>query len=837
MPSSQSHRSAVSVNLSPSSHVTKQLERANDLERQLSGLSKSNDEKAARLRSHLCEILSELVISHPLAASESDCSGRMWKSCFYAPIGVWRSRISREKRKHGASLASLEQSFQRFLGEAVTLYDFLVLQYKDKLVQLVHSTNQDTIHASTSTSPQDSQVSEVSNAAAALGTALVPGLHRLYIHLGDLHRYGEAYSKAEACYENASKLAPGMGNPYNQLAVVAQMKDSNMSCVALYWYARSLFATHDSFHTSGNNLERLFRINREYLRDHARDPKPPILPAMNKKASADLMRAQKTAASRSCLAHFVDFHFDLILNEDMDSGAEKTFREKLDAFQLSFRSLLQASAFGDALLCKMVVVAAFSIEMITQRSKPRNRILSEDLLFTIGTALGERIQHALAKISAKAETIPSSIRVLLPYLLLCEYIGELDSNSARKAEALFWNQCALTENLARKLSKRFDVNVGVEKRWEVGSLVSVKEHHLFRDFKPFAFLNTNQLKEGTFISPSDAVSIFNLPQSLSHQSSQSTANGYDLTVAKLVRFIQVYECFGKNKPAPDRRFIDDELECNDAEKALPSKHVSKNGFEKKRMDKANVMQGENNVTQMEPKSGGPAVKGPWHENAKPDAGSGVLDYNTPKGGDCPALLIPAALSSAGLPSTAQTDALPLLGETRRLPVESKSAGKMATDVMEQVGSSEPPLQAPVLGITPPPGFGAQATQVANAVPVQPQYFDQGLQPSDWVATAGVHVSAGAFQQLPASVFSQNSIAFGNSVEWFGARQALESANPFASPGAHFTVPPSQDQTYDADTNVMDGAALLGSGFLDSLWTNDAEGSQTKNPFATNMRNQ
>jgi hypothetical protein len=584
MPNSQSHRPAVSMKIPPTSRVKKLLDRASDLEQQLSGLSKSNDEKAARLRSHLCEVLSDLLISDPVLATENDCSGRLWRSCFYAPIGVWRSRISREKRKQGPNLASLEQSFQRFLGEAVTLYDYLVLQYQAKLLP---PSSQDSSQQST----QDSQLSEVPYSCVGV----VSGLYRLYIHMGDLHRYGEAYGKAEACYANAFKLAPGMGNPYNQLAVVAQLKDANMSCVALYWYARSLLATHDSFQTSGSNLERLFTINKEYLKDHARDPKPPILPAINKKTSAELMRAQKTAASKSCLAHFVDFHYELMKNEKLDSGAEAMLREKLEAFHSSLQSLLQASAFGDSLLCKMVVVAAFSREMNSKSSNTVNRRLSEDLLFTIGTALGERLQHGLARIVDKAERLPPSIRLLLPVLLLCDYVGRLDSNYGRKAVILFWNQCVLTGNLALQLSKRFAVSVTTAGQPEV-SWVSIKEYHSFRGFRPFSFLNADYSKQEPYVSPSEAVDILDLTQSQSQQSTQSAASGNDETVVKLVRFLQFYQRCAEDKTSPVWR-VGDTFEYNGVDKALPNIETAARDMETKDdVDSENLMSVENIAT-------------------------------------------------------------------------------------------------------------------------------------------------------------------------------------------------------------------------------------------------
>ena len=48
MPDSQKHRPAISIVASQNSHLAKQLERATDIENQLTALSKQDEEKAQR---------------------------------------------------------------------------------------------------------------------------------------------------------------------------------------------------------------------------------------------------------------------------------------------------------------------------------------------------------------------------------------------------------------------------------------------------------------------------------------------------------------------------------------------------------------------------------------------------------------------------------------------------------------------------------------------------------------------------------------------------------------------------------------------------------------------
>ncbi len=125
---------------------------------------------------------------------------------------------------------------------------------------------------------------------------IVPSLFRIYIHLGDLHRYSSSYNAAEKAYLKASNLAPGKGNPYNQLAVCNQINETSttvsatgtggggngngsssssstkstgnpLPAVALYWYCRSLLASHEAFITSKSNLDRLFQANKKWIQE------------------------------------------------------------------------------------------------------------------------------------------------------------------------------------------------------------------------------------------------------------------------------------------------------------------------------------------------------------------------------------------------------------------------------------------------------------------------------------------------------------------------------------------------------------------------------------------
>ena len=467
--------------------LDKLLVRATDLESQLSQPN-NDDTKAYKLRAHYCEVLSDVLILNPKLALDNDCFQRLWRNCFYKPISIWRQRVSKEKRKRSPNLATSQEGYKSFLSEAIKLFDYLVIQYLSKLCPPSATTQpsqtQDssstttTTTTTTTTAFESSQATEDSSSSVTKSSksldGVVRGLYKLYIFLGDLHRYAEAYNKAEINYLNASKLGPGLGNPYNQLAVVAFTKEAY--CVSLYWYSRSILATHEKFSTSSTNLERLFEKNHEYLMEHGRETIPTVLSLTttsftntnttnnnnnnhhhnngkknNKKTSSNsnsnMVRAQKAAASKSCLAHFVDLHYYFYQqqqllhkqvkqdnnddDDDDDDEIENKLKEKISNVIASLKSLVEASGFSDSLLCKIVVINNFSLER--SKSLSSSERLSKELLFSIGIVFAEHIEGNLMKVlekvkaSAASNNMPKttpSIRYLIPLEMLLDFVLE-----------------------------------------------------------------------------------------------------------------------------------------------------------------------------------------------------------------------------------------------------------------------------------------------------------------------------------------------------------------------------------------------------------------------------
>ena len=396
------------------------LSKASDLESQLDAiiteqksnpkrkLSPASEEKNQALRLQLCSVLSDVILVDCVLADTNDAINRLWKICFYNRINELRSRITKEKSRAkkrqvaggaGSSDAietskkmvlSLEYQLGTFLNEAIELYKYIIERYVKELMPLSQTQSQ----LSTQSSDEEQQRSLV----------VISSLYRLNIHLGDLYRYSTQYKNAEECYLHATQLAPSTGNPYNQLAVVAQQQSPNeMTCVALYYYARSLMATKYPFDTSRSNLVRLFESNHKWMEEHLRDDestrrggnmstgssgggsKDKVIVGMSKKEQKEWQNKERTANNRMALVKLVDLQWSFFKGVSLDMGendtTDKEEDDKIDldtlitkmyTLQETLTTLIGQASFSESLLCKLMSILAFTTLGTSNGGKPIN---------------------------------------------------------------------------------------------------------------------------------------------------------------------------------------------------------------------------------------------------------------------------------------------------------------------------------------------------------------------------------------------------------------------------------------------------------------------------------
>lgn len=75
------------------------------------------------------------------------------------------------------------------------------------------------------------------------------------VHLGDLARYRNDLQQAQTFYTLASKVLPGNGQPYNQLAILSSAKGNNLQ--AVFYYYKSI-SVPNPFPAASSNLQKTF---------------------------------------------------------------------------------------------------------------------------------------------------------------------------------------------------------------------------------------------------------------------------------------------------------------------------------------------------------------------------------------------------------------------------------------------------------------------------------------------------------------------------------------------------------------------------------------------------
>ncbi len=551
-----------------------------------------SEAESSKLRFKLCEIFHDIILEDCTTALRKDIPGRLWYSCFYKRIGEMRSRIVKDKARlkkrkangedseeHHKRLANSEEGLKTFLGESLTFYKYFLDELQGMIMppssqtqisQFLPSQSQ-----ARSQSSQFSQSSTVSVSKSAQKN-VVPTIHKLYIHKGDLHRYEGNFSLAEKAYLNASSLAPGKGNPYNQLGVVAQLKEAApgghpLPAVAFYWYCRSLAATDGAFETSDGNVKRLFVANEKWLDSHGGNFQGSLRGSLEG-SDKDQAKQIKSVASRIVLSRFVKFHGLLYQNKILDS-----IREEL-IYQIG--EILDVNPFGDSLLIKMVGMNAFSVWRGLQKKDEKDRqvgVAAYAFMLQFGRQLCLRLQGILEKTKVKLESGGkcANIRLLGPLLLLCEYISEASQGSTlRRADIepfleniqTFWSAIANIANTINESSHLSNLADDADHDDNVSDEVTLPDDFkvLSKGFKPYLFLDENytQSEKGTtYLSPEDATNALGLNAS-TNQSQMSQRSRKSLSSEKShVR--PDYEA--KLKVARFNAFVSKHIEAGDLE--------------------------------------------------------------------------------------------------------------------------------------------------------------------------------------------------------------------------------------------------------------------------------
>jgi Est1 DNA/RNA binding domain/Telomerase activating protein Est1 len=732
-------------------------EKLNSIQHLESDLENSHG-KDQQLRIRLCELYSGCLLRNPAFSYKHNVLDRLWRNCFYQRIADERKEISRRKRKNAGSVPQATATFHKFLEEAIDLYRYLVKFY----VSLVSPENMSVDGSQSYDLSQDDLDEDGKGAVVAI-------LHRFEIYLGDLHRYGDKYQDAACHYEGAAMLAPGQGNPYNQLAVLEQLKDS--SCNALYWYARSIRASIKPFETSLANVERLYQSNRKWLMDNSKGLAE--LPAQ--KVTGESVRTRKSVASKRFAANFVDMQLRLraMVDPNADGHLPRTmFLESMASVISDLESFLSNNGLSDTLLCRMVVINAFSV---SQYEEPMAKVL----VLQFGTSLAQRVEHSINKILDATPENSSAIRGMSSLLLTCDHVSHFESqdDDFMAAERTFWSKLCDIANKIAMLIDAFRLN---------DADVNGKLPREYNDLIGFTPFETFIAKPKDFLSIEDAkevIALYDSDVSLKKMSQESTRNPLDIRI-KLARLLAIVETSAKVTKGSDGYHF------SGAQDPIQ--------YDEEDEDEAPTSFDEPSIHEMD------------------DPASSLLVYKLPERGGGPALLVPGAILAgmAAKNTTKNTD--PKLGSSTP-PIDVKNSAKGTGNISLMPLAHTAPALRDTEGVTPAiPSFVVQ--DASPAPPPPGLQLPPGLRPPPGFA-APTHDAAISF---PSTRNAQPAWDFAS---------LQPTSNPFVQPVTMYppvVVDTSED--FNSFLNHDESAGFLDAALLQSLWLDDAHQPLSKNPF-------
>ena len=897
-----------------------------------------------KLRVPLCEALSDLILTDPAFAAQHTICERLWRLCFYQRISALRLAVHQEKRKkrqHSSSSAAAttttnkaikpQQALLDFLVEAAALYEYLLQKLQAKLVQQVRGSSHADAAAADVAANRGGGDSKAAAAASSTTTeddddddddttltttvasndsteGIVDCMTRLLVQIGDLYRYQENFAQAQDCYLRAATLGPGHGHAMNQLAVVlsstsspstaasgrsssSNSKDASphdaaagQRAVALYWYVRGL-STPFPFATARANLVRLWESNRSWLREQQQQQESTAAAAAA--VVSENNNNNKSTQNRRFMAHFCEMHDFFFHGLTIFRITQDQVYAKMEACRLEFKSLLQNSALGDSLLCKMVTVCAFSEcfldrSILSKQNDASNHnnnnymnaltgpidpvevnqataLTTRTLTLWLGTELAERLLAVLNNNNSnnKRQQSKASLRLLLPLLLLTEYVYTSPLPATRKKEcqnkkadqalqdlelrheqavADFWKLIIDLLNQLQTISEQLAIDEKlISEEGAVLVAQSLNEYQNLRGFAPFGkFLP--KIAENGVLGEEEALEVLekrsmhktsrkggsggSKSQESSSVVSMGSAGGGGGSIAdqnrmKVARLLWL----GGKLAADNKSQVGKRVSYDLLDRSYTWDAMDENNNEDLVMEDATPVPGEESsvvpqqsaavstpLVYQQAASGGPAllVPGDLLKETQTAVTGSSLDPSTMNPG-----------MSAGTEPAYRAPARDAVSATVNVPFASPGAiGSVAQSVPTPSVVAAAPK--PVM---PPPGFGNQQVHAPGF----------GLHPP------AAH-SLGAGGYIPEAPHPPTVPTVAESAHLFGD---LQTANPFANNEPPASNPPFSSLSHTIpndvfspdDDTMMNGTPLLDSGLLNSLFMDDTS-NVTKNPFAT-----
>lgn len=203
--------------------------------------------RAFQLRTRLCWLLEELLLTDLEFALDKKVEQDLWNSAFRSPIAAFQLKAADKKERQNSEtqtmLSTLLETASGFylqlLQKLCCVYNISLRCYlKDSNFGILHLDRYDDLNAE---KPKKSSVLYI--------------CQHCLVHLGDIARYRGQSLQAENFYRHAVELGPRNGHPYNQLALLEAASGEKLS--AVFFHVRSLALQHP-FPAAATNLAKLY---------------------------------------------------------------------------------------------------------------------------------------------------------------------------------------------------------------------------------------------------------------------------------------------------------------------------------------------------------------------------------------------------------------------------------------------------------------------------------------------------------------------------------------------------------------------------------------------------
>jgi len=231
----------------PESHQL--IKRAEELSRVVSTRKELyGDREAWTSHQELAALYRRLLVNDLEFSLDKKVEQELWNVCFKNYISHLQSK-ARDKRNPGRSDAQMTLSW--FLENASGFYILLLEEVRQTFNLDIPFLQSGDPYGIWSHLPKPSQSAPAVKPAA---TSCHYVCQHCLVHLGDIARYRSQTRQAETFYRHAISLAPGSGQPYNQIAILEASRGNRLATV--YFYVRAVCLRYP-FPAATTNLSKM----------------------------------------------------------------------------------------------------------------------------------------------------------------------------------------------------------------------------------------------------------------------------------------------------------------------------------------------------------------------------------------------------------------------------------------------------------------------------------------------------------------------------------------------------------------------------------------------------